>query len=802
MKLVYRIIVVLSVLTAAISAQDYVFFSDVPVGTVYGPSSGFYNNNSAVVLTKGLLPLDYETKYSGLNSLRIRWKSQPGGDWGVSIGMAGWTLVDVTDKDSLIFRIFSYSDLDSAALPAVYLVDSHNISTPKKFLSQFTGELEKDTWKRISIPLSVLTQNSGNADLTKIKAVCFGQANADGSLRTIYLDEIRMISASDIDYTAPEIPSGLAADTQTVRIHLRWNSNGEEDLEGYRIYRSESEDLIIVGTALKTDTSFVDYVGIPPKTLTYRISAFDKSGNESALSDPVRVSTTSLPDSVLLDMVQRQTFKYFWDYAHPYSGLARERYGSGDVVTTGGSGFGIMSLIVGIERNFITRTQGAARMLKILGFLLNRAERFHGVFPHWFHGYTGKVIPFSEKDNGGDLVETAFMIQGLLAARQYFNADNSDETLIRDQITKIWEEVEWDWYRKDQGNFLYWHWSPTYGWEMNFPLQGPNETMIAYLLAIASPTHPIPASLYHSGWASSPNYKNGKSFYGIPLYVGWDYGGPLFFTHYSFLGFDPRGKKDAYTNYFINNRNHSLIHHAHAERNPKNFPGYDTDTWGLTASDDPIHGYLAHEINNDNGTIAPTAALSSMPYTPKESIDALKSFYYEYGSKLWGAYGFKDAFNLKEYWYANSYLAIDQGPIIVMIENYRTGLLWNNFMANPEIQPMLDAIGFVPDSTATVIFDQDNNLHDFKLYGNYPNPFNPSTTIEFSLSTIKQVSITVYDILGRQIRKLVDDRLSAGLHKVTWDAADNFGNKVSSGVYIYRITIPEQVLTGKMLLQK
>lgn len=778
-------------------AQDYIFFTDTPTGTAYGPSSGFTLNNSVVILSNGLIPVDNDIKYSGLNSLRIRWKSVQGGDWGVGIGMPSWTAVDFTKKDSITFWVYSAADIDSSFLPAIYLEDWSNAVTSKTFLSPYTEKLEKNNWQRVSVPLDAPAFNTGTADLKQIKAIYFGQGNADGAIRTIYLDEIRVISISDTDHTAPAIPEGLAADTQSVRINLTWNRSNEPALGGYRIYRADSAGFNIIGVNTKNDTTFSDYVGVPPKTHTYSITAYDEKGNESGLSNPVSASTTSLPDSVLLDMVQRQTFKYFWDYAHPTSGLARERFGSNDVVTIGGSGFGVMSLIVGVERSFITRAEAVQRMLKILNFLSIKADRFHGVFPHWLHGYTGKVIPFSDKDNGGDLVETAFMIQGLLTARQYFSQDNEDEKKIRDMITTIWESVEWDWYRKDNGNFLYWHWSPNYGWDMNFRLQGPNETMIAYLLAIASPTHSIPASLYHTGWASNPNYKNGKSFYGIPLYVGWDNGGPLFFAHYSFLGFDPRNKRDAYTNYFINNRNHSLIQHAYSSRNPKSFPGYDADTWGLTASDDPLVGYLAHEINNDNGTIAPTAALASMPYTPRESMDALKSFYYEYGSRLWGPYGFKDAFNIKQNWFASSYLAIDQGPIIVMIENYRSQLLWKNFMANPEIQPMLDAIGFIPDSTTTNLNEESNLPEGFNLYGNYPNPFNPSTNIEFSISETQNVTIHIYDTLGRQVKQLLSDELNAGIHNIRWDASD-----YSSGIYFYRIVINDNLYTGKMLLQK
>ena len=494
-----------------------------------------------------------------------------------------------------------------------------------------------------------------------------------------------------------------------------------------------------------------------------------------------------------MDIVQQATFKYFWDFGHPVSGLARDRFGgSNDIVTSGGSGFGIMAIPVGIERGFITRQQGVERLLKILNFLTVNADKFHGAFSHWLNGTTGKVIPFSTQDDGGDLVETAFLVQGLLAVRQYFNQSTDEEIQIRTLITSIWEGVEWDWYRKDNGNFLYWHWSPNFGWAMNFPLQGPNETMITYLLAIASPTHSIPASLYHSGWASSPNYLNGNSYYGIPLYVGWPNGGPLFFAHYSFLGFDPRNIKDAYTNYFINNQNHTLINRAYCISNPKGFPGYDADTWGLTASDNPS-GYSAHEPNNDNGTIAPTAALSSMPYTPVESMDALKSFYYEYGSRLWGEYGFKDAFNIKENWFADSYLAIDQGPIIVMIENYRSQLLWNNFMSNPEIPPMLNAIGFIPDFSDVI--SEPGIPDSYELKNNYPNPFNPETIIEFHTADYGEVILEIFDVLGNEIKTLLDEEKPAGIYKIKFNAAS-----LSSGVYIYRLYAGGRIFAKKMCI--
>ena len=400
-----------------------------------------------------------------------------------------------------------------------------------------------------------------------------------------------------------------------------------------------------------------------------------------------------LTDNALLDLVQRQTFKYFWDFAHPVSGLARERNSSGETVTSGGSGFGIMAIPVAVSRGFITRAQAVTRMQTIVGFLKNTAQKFHGAFPHWLNGTTGAVIPFSANDDGADLVETSYLIQGLITARQYFDGLDPAETAIRNDINTICNGVEWSWFRQGNQQVLYWHWSPNSGWSMNMAIRGWNECLITYVMAASSTTNPIPRTVYDQGWAQNGALANNNSYYGYQLPLGSAYGGPLFFAHYSFLGIDPRQLNDPYANYQTQNTNHSLINFKHCVNNPNSQFGYSNLCWGLTASDIP-NGYSASSPTNDLGVIAPTAALSSFPYTPTESMNALKFFYYKLGDKLWGEYGFADAFSLKETWFAESTLAIDQGPIIVMIENYRTGLLWNLFTSAPEVKDGMRNLGF------------------------------------------------------------------------------------------------------------
>lgn len=410
----------------------------------------------------------------------------------------------------------------------------------------------------------------------------------------------------------------------------------------------------------------------------------------------------ALSDEALLDSVQRRTFNYFWDGAEPVSGMARERYhvdgnypeNDKNVITSGGSGFGIMAIIAGIDRGYVTREAGMERMEKIVGFL-ETADSFHGVFPHWWYGETGKVKGFSDKDNGGDLVETSFLLQGLLAAHQYYVNGSEREKSIAARIDKIWRNVDWNWYRNGE-NVLYWHWSPEHSWEMNFDIRGYNECMITYILAASSPTHGVPAAVYHEGWAEKGAIVGPHTVEGFPLrlrYQGTE-AGPLFWAHYSFLGLNPTGLTDQYTNYFEEMKNYTLINRAYCIRNPKGYMGYGEDCWGLTASYS-VDGYAAHEPNErgDLGVISPTAALSSIVYTPEESLKVMR-YLYNKGDKLWGKYGFYDAFSETDDWYPQRYLAIDQGPIAVMIENYRSGLLWNLFMSHPDIQHGLKKLGF------------------------------------------------------------------------------------------------------------
>ncbi|WP_026896860.1 glucoamylase family protein [Daejeonella oryzae] len=410
-----------------------------------------------------------------------------------------------------------------------------------------------------------------------------------------------------------------------------------------------------------------------------------------------------LSDEDLLDLVQKQTFQYFWEGAELNSGAARERFHVDNVypqndkntVATGATGFGVMSIISAIERQYITRSEGVERLAKILNFL-EKADRFHGAWPHWLVGETGKVKPFSPKDNGADLVETSYLAQGLLCVRQYLKDGNPAEQAVAKKADELWKGIDFDFYRKGE-NVLYWHWSPSYQWQMNFPVKGYNECLIMYVLAASSPTHAIPAEVYHEGWARNGAISADFNLYGHHITLDHQGAkgsvGPLFWSHYSYLGLNPKGLKDKYADYWQQNTNHTLAVHDYCVQNPKGYKGYGENGWGLTSSYS-MKGYAGHSISEDLSVISPTAAISSIPYTPKESMKVIRYLYENLGDKVWGPYGFYDAYSESENWYPKRYLGIDQGPAVVMIENHRSGLLWKLFMSSPEVQTGLDKLGF------------------------------------------------------------------------------------------------------------
>lgn len=702
------------------------YFDNSLTADSYFFSSGQASTPSRVELIKGKLPVESKIFVTPPNALRLEWQSNAGGGWEAEIALLTIrNRFPAMSGSNLYLWFYAPQAITADDLPNITLSSTKEglqvAQFPAAFskpiaLGKYAGDIPARRWVRVRIPFTEFTTGSiYEFRPDQLQNIIFAQAKADGARHVLIVDEIRTDDDTLGSATSLPAPDGVKAIGYDRHVEVRWDALSNPDLLHYVIYRSlDGKDFEPIGIQVPGTTRYMDFLGKSGVTAQYKVVASDRSYHESAMSAAVSATTREFSDDELLTMLQEACFHYYWEGADPASGMTLENIPGDDrVVATGASGFGIMALTVGVERGFVSREQGVERMTKIVGFL-EKAQRYHGVWSHYMNGSSGQTMPvFGMFDNGGDLVETSFLMQGLLAARQYFHGLNEKEQALYRRISQLWETVEWDWYRENaQSGNLYWHWSPTWTWQIHHPLIGFNEVMVTYLLAIASPTHPVPASFYYTGWASQEqraidyrsgwsgshdgdHYGNGHSYFGIKLDVGVGMGGPLFFTHYSFMGMDPHSLKDRFTSsYFENNRNIARLNLAYSTANPKHHEGYGANAWGLTASDGPW-GYVPHAPDdaNDLGTLTPTGALASFPYTPEASMAAFKHFYRDLGGQLWDIYGPRDAFNPAQDWISPIYMGLNQAPIVVMIENHRTGLVWKNFMSNAEMPLMLQRIG-------------------------------------------------------------------------------------------------------------
>ncbi|MGO9405414.1 MAG: glucoamylase family protein [Terriglobales bacterium] len=709
--------------SAAHANSDYyrhVIFDNSLTSDDYFYSSGEAFGESFLEQKDQRLPVETKIFLTPPNAIRLQWQSATGGGWVAQIKAPDLrNRFPALSGHNLYFWIFAPKAIAAADLPKIVLSNAGDGSEAVEFpgftgsldLGKYTGDVPAGRWIEVHIPLSDWrTASIYPFKPEYVQSITFHQGRADGVRHTLIVDEIRVDDDPSETTTLPA-PSKVRATGYDRHVEIEWDAVEDPALARYVIYRSlDGANFSPVGIQLPGVQRYEDFLGRSDAHAEYKVAASGWKYRLSSFSNVASASTHELSDDELLTMLQKACFRYYWEGADAHSGMARESIPGDDrVIATGASGFGIMALIVGVDRGFITREQGVERLTRIVDFL-EHAQRYHGAWSHFMDGDTGNTMPvFGMFDDGGDLVETSFLMQGLLAARQYFHRPSQSEQALYRRITQLWESVEWDWYRETPASdVLYWHWSPQWSWQIHHPLTGFNEVMITYLLGIASPTHAVPAALYYSGWAGQTeraikyregwsgsaegnHYANGHTYYGIKLDVGVGSGGPLFFTHYSFMGFDPYRLHDRFTkSYFDNNRNIAAINRAYCIANPKHFAGYGPNAWGLTASDGP-DGYVPHAPDeaDDRGTLTPTGALASFPYTPEASMAAYKHYYRDLGAQLWDIYGPRDAFNVSENWVSPIYMGLNQAPIVVMIENYRTGLVWNNFMSNPEIGEML-----------------------------------------------------------------------------------------------------------------
>ena len=723
-NLLFSLLVPLTFARAASARPSYwrhTFFDNSVPTSFYFYSSGRAVSPSVLELRDGKIPVASSTFFTPPGALRISWQSNPGGSWDAQVHVEKFRNREILFRgDTLLFWFYSPVVIPASQLPRLRLADTFGHFSKSLSLGEFIHGLPARRWVQVAIPFSRMRTDSLYAfHPHRLQRFILEQGAPDGRSHTLYLDEIRIdfsrfahanAAASRVSLPAPR---DVRAHGYELHVDVSWNPVSSPALARYVIYRSfDGRHFRPIGIEEPGISRYADFLGKTNVTAFYKVAASARDYRQSPLSSAARAETHPMSTDALLTMLQKECFLYYWDGAEPHSGMARENIPGNDrLVATGASGFGVMALVVGMSRGFITREQGIARLTKIVNFL-GKAPRYHGAWSHFMDGRTGRTIPvFGMYDNGGDLVETAFLMEGLLTARQYLNRSNPAEATLYRRITHLWRTVDWSWYRiSPASNALYWHWSPEWTWYIHHRITGFDETMMVYLLAIASPTHSVPASVYYTGWAgqsknavnyrrgwsgatAGEHYFNGHTYFGIKLDVGVGSGGPLFFTDFSFMGFDPHDFTDAYTNYFQNNRNIARINRAYCIANPNHHKGYGPGVWGLTASDGP-DGYAAEspDLEHDFGTIAPTGALSAFPYTPKASMAAFLYFYRDFGNLLWGPYGPRDAFNLDQNWWSPIYMGLDQAPIVVMIENYRTGLIWKLFMSNAAIQSMLKKI--------------------------------------------------------------------------------------------------------------
>ncbi len=717
--------------SSAIALGNTEYYRHVVFDNSLTPDSYFYshgtsNGSSFLELKDGRIPVETKTFLTPPNALRLQWQSQPGGGWEAELRVESYrNRFPEFEGHNLYFWCYAPQGIAADDLPMLVLSNRGEglqvAEFPAAFseplpLGKVSGNIPAGRWVEIRIPFSEIHNESIYQFRPQdLQSVVFHQARADGVRHTLFIDRVWV--GDDPPAQSLPAPENVRAIGYDRHVEVRWDSIGTSLFGVYVIYRAiDGKEFEPIGIQLPGTTRYSDFLGTSAVTAQYKVAAADWHYKLSPLSKAASATTREFSDDELLTMLQEACFHYYWEGADPHSGMTRENIPGDDrIVATGASGMGIATLIVGVERGFITRVQGIERLTRIVEFL-EHAQRYHGAWSHFMDGNTGKTMPvFGMFDNGGDLVETSFLMEGLLAARQYFRGDSEAERSLYDRISHLWETVEWDWYRgPETGDFLLWHWSAEWGWQIQHRLTGFNEVMITYLLAMASPTHGVPAEVYYSGWASQSehairyragwsgsvdgdHYGNGHTYYGVKLDVGVGTGGPLFFTDYSYFGFDPHSLHDRFTSsYFENNRNMALINRAYCIADPKHFPGYGSNAWGLTASDGP-QGYVPHAPDgiNDRGTLTLTGALASFPYTPDASMAAFKHYYRDLGAQLWDIYGPRDAYNPEQDWVSPIYMGLNQAPIVVMVENYRTGLVWKNFMANREVGAMLHKLDAV-----------------------------------------------------------------------------------------------------------
>ena len=420
-------------------------------------------------------------------------------------------------------------------------------------------------------------------------------------------------------------------------------------------------------------------------------------GGRSVLALPPVLPPVLAGDAAFLETLQRTAFDFFWQEANPRNGLIRDRTRPDSKCSIAAVGFGLSALPIGVEHGWVSRADAAQRTVTTLRTFAHGPQ---GPEAAGTLGHRGWFYHFLEMDTARrawkcelSSIDTALLLAGVVDAGQFFDRGDPVEREIRDLGTRLVSAVDWEWMR-DSGDTLTMGWHPETGF-IRSRWRGYNEAMILYLLALGAPSNPLPSRAW-TAWTETYSWQthHGQSYVVFPH---------LFVHQYSHCWVDFRGIADAAMaahgiDYFENSRRATLAQQAYAKANPLGHPGYGDRVWGFTACDGP-DGYAARgapPADHEDGTIAPTAAGGSLPFAPEICLPTLREFHARWGRELWTCYGFRDAFNVRSNWFASDVLGIDQGPILLMAENHRTGATWRRMQRSPILQRGLAAAGFRP----------------------------------------------------------------------------------------------------------
>ena len=647
---------------------------------------------------------------------------------------------------------------------------------------------DPETWQRRAIAISDFGP-LGGLDLARVRGVRFENAPAPTARRVLWVDAVGGV-AYDGDPDGPAPPTAITAETGDRTVLLRWTA--PPGTFGVLVYRQDGpgEPFRLLTERPVGQDHYADLDAENGEAATYVLRSVRFGGVQGPDSEPVAATAGGEGDPYV-DLTARLAFDYFWEQANPANGLVKDRSTDGSAASIAAVGFGLSAITVGIDRGWITRAEGAGRVEATLDFFATCPQ---GEAPSGTCGYRGFFYHFLTMQSGVragtnelSTIDTALLLGGVLQVAEYF--DGEGEARIRELADTIWRRVEWDWATPRSPRVAL-GWRPEEGF-LPFDWRGYNEAMILYVLGLGSPTHPLSAGAWDAWTATYPS--DWQTHYGFTFLTF----PPLFGHQYSHVWIDFRGIQDEYmrekgSDYFENSRKATLAQRAYAIDNPRGWPNYGPNEWGLTASDDPPPAPLyiargAAPVQNDNGTITPTAAGGSYAFTPAESREALRTFYARYRPTLWGPYGLRDAYNVALDWTATDYLGIDQGPIVLMIENERTGAVWDAFTRHPDVQRGLERAGFRPRPTPT---EGGAAVAPLALAPPAPNPSAGGVRLAFTTPAPGPVRLAVHDVLGREVAVVADGERPAGEHAATWDASG-----AAAGVYVARLEAGGAVVT-------